>query len=115
MEYQVLADVLKRKEIYSYFSRSATEKAYVYQAQGRVKAVDVSNDLTRMTSRVRGSGSGEYRVDIQLEFDDGSLSDLDGDCTCPVGFNCKHVAATLLEAGIPSALTESDVNALFDA
>ena len=33
VEYQVLADVLKRKEIYSYFSRSAMEKAHVYQAQ----------------------------------------------------------------------------------
>ena len=94
----MLSDVLKRKEIYSYFSRSAMEKALAYQAQGRVSALDVSDDLTRIISRVRGSGSEEYRVDIQLEFDDGSLTDLDGDCTCPMAFNCKHVAATLLEA-----------------
>ena len=98
VEYQVLSDVLKRKEIYSYFSRSAMEKAHVYQAQGRVLALDVSDDLTRISSRVRGSGSEEYRVDIQLEFEDGTLTDLDGDCTCPMAFNCKHVAASLLEA-----------------
>lgn len=95
---QVLSDVLKRKDIYTCFSRSAMEKAHVYQAQQRVSALDVSDDLTRITSRVRGSGSEEYRVDIQLEFDDGSLTDIDGDCTCPMAFNCKHVAATLLEA-----------------
>ena len=94
----MLSDVLKRKEIYSYFSRSAMEKAHAYQAQGRVSAVGVSDDLTHVTSRVRGSESSNYRVDIQLEFDDDSLTDIDGDCSCPMAFNCKHVAATLLEA-----------------
>ncbi|WP_050044710.1 DEAD/DEAH box helicase [Bradyrhizobium sp. LTSP849] len=95
---QVLSDVLKRKDIYSYFSRSAMEKAHVYQAQDRVSAVDVSDDLTRVTSRVRGSESRNYRVDIQLEFDGGRLTDIEGDCSCPMALNCKHVAATLLEA-----------------
>jgi len=94
----VLSDVLKRKDIYSYFSRSAMEKAHVYQAQGRVSALDVSEDLTSIGSRVRGSESQQYRVDIQLKFDHGNLADLDGDCTCPMAVNCKHVAATLLEA-----------------
>jgi superfamily II DNA or RNA helicase len=94
----VLSDVLKRKEIYSYFSRAAMEKAHVYQAQGRVSAVDVSDDLTRVTSRVRGSESRDYRVDIQLGFDGGRLSDIEGDCSCPMALNCKHVAATLLDA-----------------
>jgi superfamily II DNA or RNA helicase len=95
---QVLSDVLKRKEIYSYFSRAAMEKAHAYQAQGRVSGVEVSDDLTHVSSRVRGSESKKYRVDIQLEFDDDSLTDIDGGCSCPMAFNCKHVAATLLEA-----------------
>lgn len=94
----MLSDVLKRKEIYSYFSRSAMEKAHAYQAQGRVSDVKVSDDLSHVSSQVRGSESKKYRVDIQLEFDDDRLTDLDGDCSCPMAFNCKHVAATLLEA-----------------
>lgn len=94
----MLSDVLKRKEIYSYFSRAAMEKAHAYQAQGRVSGVEVSDDLTHVSSRVRGSESKKYRVDIQLEFDDDSLTDIDGGCSCPMAFNCKHVAATLLEA-----------------
>lgn len=95
----VLSDVLKRKEIYSYFSRAAMEKAHAYQAQGRVSGVEVSDDLTHVTAGVRGSGGRNYRVDIQLEFDpNDELTDLDGDCNCPMSFNCKHVAATLLEA-----------------
>ncbi|WP_369724358.1 SNF2-related protein [Bradyrhizobium sp. LLZ17] len=94
----MLSDVLKRKEIYTYFSRSAMEKAHAYQAQGRVSAVDVSDDLTHVSSQVRGSESRNYRVDIALTFDRGRLVDMDGDCSCPMALNCKHVAATLLEA-----------------
>ena len=94
----MLSDVLKRKDLYDYFSRSAFEKAHAYQAQGRVKGLEVSGDLTHLRARVRGSGSNEYRVDIQLEFNGDQLSDLDGECSCPMTFNCKHVAATLLEA-----------------
>ena len=94
----MLSDVLKRKDLYDYFSRSAFEKAHAYQAQGRVKGLEVSGDLTHLRARVRGSGSNEYRVDIQLEFSGDQLSDLDGECSCPMTFNCKHVAATLLEA-----------------
>lgn len=70
---QVLSDVLKRKEIYSYFSRSAMEKAHAYQAQGRVSGMEVSDDLSHISSQF----------------------DRDG--------------------GIASAITEGDVNALFDA
>lgn len=94
----MLSDVLKRKEIYNYFSRSAMEKAHAYQAQGRVSGVEVSDDLSHVSSQVRGSESKKYRVEIQLEFNDDSLTDIDGDCSCPMAFNCKHVAATLLEA-----------------
>lgn len=94
----MLSDVLKRKEIYSYFSRAAMEKAHAYQAQGRVSGVKVSDDLSHVSSQVRGSESQKYRVDIQLEFENDRLTDLDGDCSCPMAFNCKHVAATLLEA-----------------
>jgi superfamily II DNA or RNA helicase len=93
----VLSDALKRKDIYTYFSRAAMEKAVVYQAQGRVSDVQVSDDLNHISARVRGSEARNYRVDIRLAFGGDKLSDLGGDCSCPMAFNCKHVAATLLE------------------
>ena len=100
----VLSDVLKPKHIYDFFSRSAVEKGHAYQAQGRVKELEISKDLTHIRAKVRGSASSAYRVDIQLEFGSDRLDALDGDCSCPMVFNCKHVAATLLEAlsGTPS-------------
>ncbi|RZN00851.1 helicase [Bradyrhizobium genosp. SA-3] len=94
----MLSDVLKRKSIYSYFSRSAMEKAIAYQAQSRVSNLKVSDDLKHVSAQVRGSNSNRYHVDIRLEFRGDELTDLDGDCDCPMDYNCKHVAATLLEA-----------------
>src|SRR6266850_6079140 len=94
----VLSDVLKRKDIYTFFSRSAFDKAYVYQAQGRVTGLEISDDLTHIRAKVRGSASLPYRVEIQLDFSSDRLVDLDGECSCPMALNCKHVAATVLEA-----------------
>ena len=94
----MLSDVLKRKDIYTFFSRSAFEKAYVYQAQGRVTGLEISEDLTHIRAKVRGSASAAYRVEIQLDFSSDRLVDLDGECSCPMAVNCKHVAATVLEA-----------------
>jgi superfamily II DNA or RNA helicase len=93
----VLSDLLKRKDIYSFFSRSAFEKAYVYQAQGRVTELEINDEQTRVSAKVRGSAPKPYRVDIRLDFSGDRLVDLDGECNCPMVDNCKHVAATLLE------------------
>jgi superfamily II DNA or RNA helicase len=92
----VLSDLLKRKDIYSYFSRSAFEKGYTYQAQGRVTGLEISDDLARIHAKVRGSAPKPYRVDIRLDFSRDRLADLDGECSCPMAVNCKHVAATML-------------------
>ena len=108
----VLSDVLKPKHIYDFFSRSAVEKGHAYQTQGRVKELQISEDLTHIRAKVRGSSV--YRVDIQLGFADDRLADLEGDCSCPMVFNCKHVAATLLEAlgGTPSTKAMAEPAAL---
>ncbi|TPQ40123.1 helicase [Bradyrhizobium guangdongense] len=94
----MLSDVLKRKDIYNYFSRSAMEKGLAYQAQRRVSKLQVSDDLTHVSARVRGSGSNVYQVDVALKFGADRLTDLDGDCSCPMEYNCKHVAATVIDA-----------------
>ena len=94
----MLSNILKQKDLVEFFSRSAWSKGSAYQAEGRVSALEVSDDLTQVRARVRGSERTPYRTDILLEFLRDELDNLAGDCTCPIGFNCKHVAATLLEA-----------------
>ncbi|MGF6308938.1 superfamily II DNA or RNA helicase [Bradyrhizobium sp. i1.8.4] len=93
-----LSERLKQKDILGFFSRSAVDKAFAYRAQGRVSGLKISEDLTRMQARVSGTERTPYRVNIELEFDGDRLVDIDGDCSCPMAVNCKHVAATLFEA-----------------
>ncbi|MGY4478697.1 DEAD/DEAH box helicase [Bradyrhizobium sp. USDA 3364] len=93
-----LSERVRQKDVLGFFSRSAVDKALVYRAQGRVSGLEISEDLTRVQARVSGTERKSYRVDIELEFDGDRLVDLDGDCTCPMAVNCKHVAATLFEA-----------------
>ncbi len=53
----VLSDVLKPKYIYDFFSRSAVEKGHAYKAQGRVSELEISEDLTHIRAKVRGSSA----------------------------------------------------------
>jgi non-specific serine/threonine protein kinase len=48
-----------------------------------------------LLAECRGSGRQRYRQRIRL-IDRGSHWDVDGRCSCPVGYNCKHVVAALL-------------------
>ena len=94
----VPSNILKQEDLVDFFSRSAWSKGNVYQAQERVSALEVSDDLTEVRAHVRGSERTPYSVDISLSYRNGELDDMAGDCTCFIGSNCKHVAATLVEA-----------------
>ncbi|SHH12715.1 DEAD/DEAH box helicase [Bradyrhizobium erythrophlei] len=91
------SNILRQDDLVDFFSRSAWSKGGVYQAQGRVLALEVSDDLTEMHASVRGTERKPYLVDISLSYRDGELDDMASDCTCFIGSSCKHVAATLLE------------------
>jgi superfamily II DNA or RNA helicase len=94
----VLSTALKQKDIFNFFSRSAMHKAWAYHAQRRVTAVEINDDFTNIRARVIGSAKKPYAVDIDLRYSGDRLIDIEGECTCPMSHNCKHVAATLLEA-----------------
>ncbi|MGB5764630.1 MAG: SWIM zinc finger family protein, partial [Sedimenticolaceae bacterium] len=58
----------------------------------------------QVTASVRGNEVYEQLIDVS-EFM-GTL-EIEGECTCPVGYNCKHVAAvliTLLDEAHPQPL-----------
>ena len=77
----------------AYFSRGA---AYY---SGRKVLSAQADGTDRISGAVSGSGGRAYRVDVHLQRTaDGGLSAVDGHCSCPVGYNCKHVVAILLEA-----------------
>ncbi len=48
-----------------------------------------------VSSAVKGSGRHIYAQEITVE-KQGKRLVVEGDCSCPVGYNCKHVAAVLI-------------------
>ncbi len=74
--------------------------------RSRVQKVqlDADHDLTGM---VLGSNDEKYRVRVAFIYNNGVLDDVDGDCTCPISWNCKHVVALLLE-GLSRGVLKDD-------
>ncbi|MCW6510094.1 DEAD/DEAH box helicase [Lichenifustis flavocetrariae] len=83
-------------------SANAFKAGQVYRSQRRVLSMDLEQDGT-LSTRVIGNERKPYTQTITLEPHAGWV-DIEGHCSCPVGLNCKHVAAALLEglAGIPN-------------
>ena len=73
------------------------DRGAVYFRQGKVGELYVDRNGRHIEALVRGSRSRPYAVDIRIN---GTREDreIEGYCTCPVGYNCKHVAAILLAA-----------------
>jgi hypothetical protein len=75
----------------------ALQAGTLYQRQGRVTEVVVREDGRLITARVQGNETRPYRQTIAIEEKLGRIV-VSGECTCPVGFNCKHVAAAIVAA-----------------
>jgi len=76
------------------FPRSYYQRGYNYQRQRRVLSLEWDDDNEMLYGEVRGSGRNVYEQEISFEKARSSFS---GTCSCPVGYNCKHVVAVLLE------------------
>ena len=89
---------IKPHDIPGLFSHAALEKARLLQRKGRVRGLEIDDDAGHVTALVQGSQPAPYEVEIELHQGRNGKVAVDGTCSCPMAFNCKHVAATLLEA-----------------
>src|SRR6201987_3172663 len=72
------------------------EKGRSYQREGAVRDLRADKGGQRLIASVRGTRPRPYHVFVEIE--DSDPVSLSARCTCPVGWNCKHAAAVLLEA-----------------
>ncbi|MDI6720958.1 MAG: hypothetical protein QMD85_01115, partial [Candidatus Aenigmarchaeota archaeon] len=77
---------LTDKDIANCCGQTMFQRGLEYYRQGRVKNVTVFGN--KVKSKVFESA----KYSVQIEIDDKNIY---GECTCPVGDSCKHVAATL--------------------
>jgi uncharacterized Zn finger protein len=93
-------------------------KGRAYQRNGAVRIEEIIDGGALITGQVQGSRSVPYQVSVQvgrvLQAGSNPLGRavIAGACSCPVGFNCKHVAALLLQVladrAVPAATPNSE-------
>jgi superfamily II DNA or RNA helicase len=90
------------------FDAKTLERGRQYWREGRVLEVErisSSGEAIRLESSVEGSDDEPYTQEIRVKLKRG---DVDGGCSCPVGSNCKHVVAALLQANMDEPLLALD-------
>jgi superfamily II DNA or RNA helicase len=86
---------LTRRDIGACTTRSAFSKGEEYLRQRRVLAFTIAPGGT-IEGKVRGTDYEPYEQSIALDAAPDGTVRIIGSCSCPVGFNCKHVVAVLL-------------------
>jgi superfamily II DNA or RNA helicase len=74
---------------------NAFQAGMAYQRSGRVGHFELDAGSGTIEGRVRGSGGNSYRQTIMVTQGGKSGPRISGSCSCPIGFNCKHVVAVL--------------------
>ena len=80
------------------FDDATFKRGYDYWEGARVRRAKVAEDGTELSvqSSVSGSRGLVYHQEIEI-YEYENLIEVSGECTCPVGINCKHVVAVLCE------------------
>ncbi|HBA64658.1 MAG TPA: helicase SNF2 [Methylococcaceae bacterium] len=80
---------------------SAYTRGLSYYQSGMVSEMNIVEESERhvqLTSSVKGSGNNHYQQNIKVTWNDKFNNvEIFGYCSCPMHFNCKHVAAVCLK------------------
>jgi superfamily II DNA or RNA helicase len=79
-------------------SRSTAEAGRAYAARGAVRRLSVSVEGRIIEAEVKGTAPRPYVLRITLHAKPDGSTAFEGRCSCPVGIDCKHVAAVLFAA-----------------
>ncbi len=90
------------------------ERGKRYFEKGQVLDVTVTSEgalFVQLNGTVKGTASNPYKQNIRIVWrPDYSSAEIEGDCSCPIGYNCKHVAAVCLKyraSTLPASALES--------
>ncbi len=80
-----------------WFGRKTYGRAEDYVKRGRVLEYSYDQEQNQLTGRVRGNNWTAYKITLDFDYVhlNGNQSSI-GECSCPVGVNCKHICALLL-------------------
>jgi len=84
-----------------------------YFEQGLVKSLEVEQvdvDMVVLMARVQGNRPTPYTLEVDIEKAAGNTVIINGQCSCPVRHNCKHVVAVCLEFAANAGRTRVDAS-----
>lgn len=87
--------------------KNFTTRGQAYWRNQQVLELEWDPDAAQLTAKVAGSNALPYSQTIRAQDDY-----IDGNCSCPVGYNCKHVAAVLFEWMSKTAIDPGTPNAI---
>lgn len=91
--------LMRKPDIASVIGNAAYVQRGVSYFHGRKVLSVQRRDSGLIIGKVQGSRGQIYHVEVTVRANgSGRLSGVEGNCSCPVGYNCKHVVAVLLEA-----------------
>ncbi|MDP2793056.1 MAG: DEAD/DEAH box helicase [Sulfurisoma sp.] len=90
-------------DLADFFDHATLLRGMQYAVEKRAvidELVDSGDSELDVLGTVRGSTKRPYRVDVWLKVHpaSGKILAIEGECSCPVGYNCKHTVALLLTA-----------------
>ena len=88
---------LELRDFEAHFSATSFERGASYARRNRVLSVAWDDHEQTLSARVVGHGA-VYSTTAYFEDDGHGVEFVEGECNCPIGFNCKHVVAVVLAA-----------------
>ncbi len=80
---------------------SSYERGRSYFAKNQVVNLTIKSEgalFVQLNAAVKGSMDNPYKQNIRIIWrPDFSSAEIEGHCSCPMGYNCKHVAAVCLQ------------------
>ncbi len=89
------------------------ERGKDYFDRGLVLNLAIQSEGTlfvQLNATVKGTAINPYKQNIRIVWrSDYSSAEIDGDCSCPVGYNCKHVAAACLKYQATTQISSQNI------
>lgn len=90
--------ILSPSDLMKECGNGAYQRGREYFEQGMVNSFNVEvtdKDIVYINAVTRGSGDYIYEQEVDINWAWGKAN-IEGTCTCPVGYNCKHVVSACL-------------------
>ncbi|MGQ0654358.1 MAG: DEAD/DEAH box helicase [Betaproteobacteria bacterium] len=88
-----------KRALQEHFDRRDLDRGYAYATGGRAHIVAERGERGHyeIEALCRGSRPQPYRLTVRLDLDEsGQVEFAEGDCSCPMEVDCKHVASAAL-------------------